>query len=200
MGVAGPVTDPRAHELRRRYGELFGGGLLPVPVEAIAEDYLGLAVGEAKLDGVSGLLYPAERAVFLNAEEPATRRRFTLAHELGHWVCQCLEGTEAPVYCRAEEVGLDPSVKALEREANVFAAELLMPEPSSSDSAAAGSSFSTSRRSASTTSASLHSLLASAWRSSPSTRHTASRSGATISGLSTSNSPSEPASWKQSAS
>jgi hypothetical protein len=128
LDVAGPVTDPRAHELRRRYGELFGGGLLPVPVEAIAEDYLGLAVGEAELDGVSGLLYPAERAVFLNAQEPATRRRFTLAHELGHWVCQHLEGKEVPVFCRAEEVGLDPAVKALEREANLFAAELLMPE------------------------------------------------------------------------
>ncbi len=126
--MAGPVTDPRAHELRGRYGELFGGSLVPVPVEAIAEDYLGLTVTEAELDGVSGLLYPAERAVFLNAAEVPARRRFTLAHELGHWVCQCLEGTEAPVFCRAEEVGLDPAVKALEREANVFAAELLMPE------------------------------------------------------------------------
>ena len=33
-----------------------------------------------------------------------------------------------PVYCRAEDVGVDPEAKALEREANVFAAELLMPE------------------------------------------------------------------------
>jgi Zn-dependent peptidase ImmA (M78 family) len=126
--VAGPVTDPRADDLRRRYGELFGGGVVPVPVEAIAEDYLGLSVTEAELDGVSGLLYPAQRAVFLNAAEVPARRRFTLAHELGHWVCQCLEGTEAPVFCRAEDVGVDPATKALEREANVFAAELLMPE------------------------------------------------------------------------
>jgi Zn-dependent peptidase ImmA (M78 family) len=102
--------------------------MVPVPVEAIAEDYLGLAVTEADLDGVSGLLYPSERSVFLNAAEAPARRRFTLAHELGHWVCQCLEGTEAPVFCRAEQVGFDPAVKALEREANVFAAELLMPE------------------------------------------------------------------------
>jgi Zn-dependent peptidase ImmA (M78 family) len=95
--VTASVTDPRAHDLRRRYGELFGGSLVPMPVEEIAED------------------------------APAGRR-FTLAHELGHWVCQCLEGTEAPVFCRAEEVGLDPEVKALEREADAFAAELLMPE------------------------------------------------------------------------
>ena len=65
----------------------------------------------------------------VNAGEPEPRRRFTIAHELGHWVCQCLEGAAAaaPVYCRAEDVGVDPAAKALEREANVFAAELLMP-------------------------------------------------------------------------
>ena len=75
--MAGPVTDPRAHELRGRYGELFGGSLVPVPVEAIAEDYLGLAVTEAELDGVSGLLYPAERAVYVSVAESPARRRFT---------------------------------------------------------------------------------------------------------------------------
>ena len=34
-----------------------------------------------------------------------------------------------PVYCRAAEIGVDAAGKALEREANVFAANLLMPEP-----------------------------------------------------------------------
>ena len=37
-------------------------------------------------------------------------------------------GTAKPVYCRAEEIGVDPEAKALEREANIFAANLLMPE------------------------------------------------------------------------
>jgi Zn-dependent peptidase ImmA (M78 family) len=60
--------------------------------------------------------------------EPKSRQRFTLAHELGHWVCQVKEGHEAPVYCRAAD--LAPAAdRLLEREANVFAAELLMPEP-----------------------------------------------------------------------
>lgn len=76
--------------------------------------------------GCSGMLLPAERRIFVNADEPDTRQRFTIAHELGHWVCQCLEGTVEPMYCRADEV--DESARALEREANVFAAELLMPE------------------------------------------------------------------------
>jgi Zn-dependent peptidase ImmA (M78 family) len=124
-----PYTDARAHQLRARYHALFGSEELPVPVEAIAEDLLGLRVEEAELDGVSGLLLPAQRRIVLNGADVAPRRRFTLAHELGHWICQCLEGRTAPIYCRAEEVGPDPASRALEREANVFAAELLMPEP-----------------------------------------------------------------------
>ncbi len=125
--MAGPVTDARAHALRVRYRALFSGAELPVPVESIAEDLLGLYVEEGDVD-CSGLLVPAERRVVVNAAEPAARRRFTLAHEVGHWVCQVLEGHAAPVCCRAEEVGVGEG-RALEREANVFAAELLMPEP-----------------------------------------------------------------------
>jgi Zn-dependent peptidase ImmA (M78 family) len=98
-----------------------------VPVDAIAEDLLGLEVERAAID-CSGMLFPADRRILVNAAEPETRQRFTIAHELGHWVCQRLEGHSAPVYCRADEIGLDPEVKALEREANLFAAELLMPE------------------------------------------------------------------------
>lgn len=121
--------DPRAHALRESYHAVFGGDELPVPVESIAEDLLGLAVEVRELD-VSGMLLPAERRILVNAAEPEPRQRFTIAHELGHWVCQCV-GAESPqpVYCRAEEVGVDPEAKALEREANIFAANLVMPEP-----------------------------------------------------------------------
>lgn len=126
----GKYVEPRAHELRARYVAAFGGGEVPVPVEAVAEDLLGLHVSESDLGGISGLLYPARRRIVVNEDDPPARKRFTVAHELGHWVCQCL-GTDEPqeVFCRAEDVTLDPDAKALEREANVFAAELLMPEP-----------------------------------------------------------------------
>jgi len=124
----GPVTDPRAYALRERYHAHFGGAELPVPVERIAEDMLGLAVSERDDLAVSGMLLPAEREIYVNAEDVPARRRFTLAHEVGHWVCQCLEGKGAPVMCRAEDVS-EGADRTLEREANVFAAELLMPEP-----------------------------------------------------------------------
>src|SRR5215210_3997416 len=100
--ASGPVTDERAYALRERYHELFADGMLPVPVEAIAEDLLGLSVEEIELD-ISGMLVPATRQIYVNATEPELRRRFTVAHELGHWVCQCLEGRTAPLYCRAKD-------------------------------------------------------------------------------------------------
>jgi hypothetical protein len=124
------VTDPRAYALRRRYHELFGGEELPVPVESIAEDLLGLSINETEELPVSGMLLPAERQIWVSAreaQESPGRRRFTIAHEVGHWVCQCLEGRGEPLMCRAEDVSPDAD-RTLEREANVFGAELLMPE------------------------------------------------------------------------
>ena len=137
-GAAGSrYVDPRAHALRARYRGVFGGAEIPVPVEAIAEDLLGLRIEERwNLGDCSGLLVPAERLIVLNAAEraagrndvPLRRSRFTVAHELGHWICHAHERAEAePVYCRQADLARDAD-RALEREANVFAAELLMPE------------------------------------------------------------------------
>ena len=142
MGV--PVADntyedPRAHAVRERYLGLFGGPELPVPVEAIAGDLLGLRIEESFDIDCSGILLPAERRIVLNAHErakgrddpPLRRSRFTVAHEIGHWVCHCLSGRAPklePSYCRAVDL-TDTADRTLEREANVFAAELLVPEP-----------------------------------------------------------------------
>ena len=128
-------VDPRAHALRDRYARVFGGEEIPVPVESIAEDLLGLRIEERLLEW-SGMLLPAERTIVLNLAEsprndpPLRRHRFTIAHEIGHWVCHCLEGraeTLAPSYCRAADIANDAD-RAIEREANIFASELLMPE------------------------------------------------------------------------
>ena len=62
------------------------------------------------------------------ADDVPERRGFTIAHELGHWICQYRAGQPAPFYCRPGDVAAAAD-RAVEREANVFAAELLMPEP-----------------------------------------------------------------------
>ena len=160
MGVPVATTyeEPRAHAVRERYLGTFGGEGLPVPVEAIATDLLGLRIERSWEIDCSGMLLPAERRILLNAAEdvggrndpPLRRFRFTIAHEIGHWVCHCLEGRAhslAPSYCRPVDL-TDAADRSLEREANVFAAELLMPEPAvgeawseSADLAACASRF-----------------------------------------------------------
>lgn len=131
-------SDPRAHALRRRYMAAFGGPEIPVPVESISADLLGLRIEQSnELGELSGTLLPAERRILLNALEaahdgtPIRRHRYTIAHEIGHWICHVLgapAGAEpSPSYCRAADLSQDAD-RVLEREANVFAAELLMPE------------------------------------------------------------------------
>jgi Zn-dependent peptidase ImmA (M78 family) len=129
--------DPRAHELRAGYLRVFGGEEIPVPVESIAEDLLGLRIELSDDIDCSGVLLPAERLIFLNASEaehdgePIRRHRFTIGHEIGHWMCHVLgapAGTEPkPSFCRAVDMSRDAD-RGLEQEANVFAAELLMPD------------------------------------------------------------------------
>jgi Zn-dependent peptidase ImmA (M78 family) len=125
--------EPRAHALRERYFAIFGGSEIPVPVESIAEDFLGLRIEQAYMD-CSGMLLPEQRLIRINATEgprneaPLRRFRFTIAHELGHWICHALEGVAPAVsYCRAIDL-TEAADRTLEREANIFAAELLMPE------------------------------------------------------------------------
>jgi Zn-dependent peptidase ImmA (M78 family) len=65
----------------------------------------------------------------MSGDTPTRRHRFTIAHELGHWVCHARPDPHAaaPSYCRTLDVSLHTD-RDLEREANVFGAELLMPE------------------------------------------------------------------------
>ena len=126
-------SDPRAHELRAAYLAAFPAGEIPVPVESIAEDLLGLRIEERDLGECSGMLIPSERLIVVSAAEatngdvPTRRHRFTIAHELGHWICHANGVESAPTYCRSQDVSQDTD-RVLEREANVFGAELLMPE------------------------------------------------------------------------
>jgi Zn-dependent peptidase ImmA (M78 family) len=106
-----------------------GAAPVPTPVDDIAESLFSLRIIEDHAMTESGTLDPAISEVRVNATECAAaplRRRFTIAHEIGHLVLHAPGGTAA-VFCRVT----DPLVIAanrIEREANRFAAELLMPE------------------------------------------------------------------------
>ena len=78
---------------------------------------------------LSGLLLPARHEVWVSEHEPWERRRFSIAHEVGHYLLHAGQ-VPAGVFCRAADLRPDPESpeRLREREANRFAAELLMPE------------------------------------------------------------------------
>jgi len=75
---------------------------------------------------LSGLLLPQRWEIWVRSDESALRCRFTIAHEIGHHL---LHSDGAAVLCRPADVDqVAATERAREREANRFAAELLMPE------------------------------------------------------------------------
>ena len=93
---------------------------VPIPVEGIAE-MLGLKIEAAPISmegDQAGQLSSRERKVLVNSSHPRQRQRFTVAHEIGHFV---LHSTNETSFCRVRALGRE------EREADYFAARFLMP-------------------------------------------------------------------------
>lgn len=104
---------------------------VPVDVVAIAKAFEIEVRLEALEDQVSGvLLVQADHPVIgVNAHHHPNRQRFSIAHELGHFVLHRDKEPffiDAAVFFRSE--GATPETWAQEREANAFAAELLLPQ------------------------------------------------------------------------
>jgi hypothetical protein len=131
---------------------VWDGETLPVPVDDIVDSCFGLHVVEvedmrsapgcpplAKGESLSGLLLVDRKQIWCNAYEAQQwpgRRRFTIAHELGHW-CLHKPGQQS-LFCRRAVLVEDeaarereragrPALPADEEEANGFAAALCMP-------------------------------------------------------------------------
>ncbi|HEV3000034.1 MAG TPA: ImmA/IrrE family metallo-endopeptidase [Solirubrobacteraceae bacterium] len=155
--LCAPVADSSkldpvaaALEVLRSYESTYGaGGVPPVPVEDIAESHLDLLIvecddvrsvpGAPQYRGrLSGMIDPDRSRIWLDRTEcrrSRGRRRFTIAHESGHWVLHVLGG-QCSFSCRPQDIAeLSPAeaerkreLARQEREANAFASELLMPE------------------------------------------------------------------------
>jgi hypothetical protein len=143
------AVEQSAYDLLSRVPEfIWDGESLPVPVDSIVDNVLGLRVRLADdmtsapgceqlpLMHLSGLLLTDFGEIWVNAEEAELwpgRRRFTIGHEVGHYL---LHQDEAPrIFCRsgdivdAEDETSVPAPKPhAESEADAFAAALLMPE------------------------------------------------------------------------
>jgi Zn-dependent peptidase ImmA (M78 family)/DNA-binding XRE family transcriptional regulator len=97
----------------------------PIPVEKLAE-MCGVLVLERKSpQELSGLVFEYDDAAVIgvNADHHVNRRRFTIAHELGHYLLEHHDRFHIDVE-EGELLGHDWRA---ERAANDFAAELLMP-------------------------------------------------------------------------
>jgi Zn-dependent peptidase ImmA (M78 family) len=130
MSSAQQKAEERAAALLER----FQIDKAPVPVAKIAEE-LGIEIqSQPGSPDISGLLFREDGRVVigLNADDSPLRQRFTIAHELGHY--ELHDGS-------SEELHIDRGLRTtllraptlqqrggIEREANWFAAALLMPE------------------------------------------------------------------------
>ena len=122
---------------------------LPVPIELIIEQTYGLEilwedVPEPANTIILGALAPRDRRIVLNMRHQALfeqymgPERFTLAHELGHWIYDAdnpdqlrlnLEGDYQERYCyHRDSPGLSEDLRIRELNANKFAAHVLLPE------------------------------------------------------------------------
>lgn len=102
----------------------------PVDVERLARQE-GLRVVEEQLESeISGMLYrEGGRAIILiNQNDAPVRKRFSIAHELGHYHLHTSTSVFVDRRVRFRDSNSSQGTIKEEIEANNFAAELLMPE------------------------------------------------------------------------
>ena len=126
---------PRYTLARRKARELLAQGKIdspPVPIEQLAT-VVGARIRYEPFAGeLSGMVHrsPVGVVIGVNSMHAPTRRRFTVAHELGHLLLHRNEDLHIderfPIGFRSELSS--KALDAAEIEANQFAAELLMPE------------------------------------------------------------------------
>ena len=111
-------TD-KSHHVATRVLRTFGVTKAPVDVRSIAKQ-MGVEVRETPEPGWSGAIQSSETTAvcWLNSTEAEVRKRFTLAHELGHLLLH-------PLGMEFRDVTFAGSSR--ESEANRFAADLLIP-------------------------------------------------------------------------
>jgi len=126
--MSGRLTQGRAEEAARQLLEEASVTGPPVDVDALARIVGAEVRRRPNSPDISGLLYRQgeDLIIGVNADDSPARQRFTIAHEIGH-----LKLHQSGFFVdRAYRAWRDdlPSDPNEERQANWFAAELLMPE------------------------------------------------------------------------
>jgi Zn-dependent peptidase ImmA (M78 family) len=132
--MVGGLVFENARRLARELVKRFG---VEAPMHVNVEGFaarLGFKISMAMLDGaIAQLVIRTGRQPLILLSDRLTdpaMRRFTVAHELGHYVLRHPSPSIAEMYDPTQQHGLAPLLSSVnEAEANAFARELLMPEP-----------------------------------------------------------------------
>jgi len=125
MNPCAPLPSP--DQLSARLLKKVEIGNPPVNLKKILAIWKNVNVVEEDLDG-SGYLLPLGRLgaeIVINQNDPEERRRFTIAHELGHWVLGLICEKKYGEFQQPPGVGKT----TLEKWCDAFATRLLMPAP-----------------------------------------------------------------------
>lgn len=123
MGID-PLRLSRAERLLWSYGVLEPAH---IDLEGIALDQ-GARVRYRTLDGCEARLVARGQAavISINATSTEGRQRFSLAHELAHWIC---DRTTGSFICAKEDIGpQNAEARSVEALANDYASQLLLPD------------------------------------------------------------------------
>lgn len=124
-----PCTAPGRRMDAAEVLDRFWDRTTPVRVLSIANT-LGVEVFEQAMEGGSGYsCFCAEgrSQIVLNAAEPVLHKRFSLAHQLGHFVLQHGVPGEAQPWLEVPQNFKSNAHERPEAEANAFALQLLLP-------------------------------------------------------------------------
>ena len=145
------IHEVKADIVLRRHEAVTGEAVgLPVPIEDIIERTMGLSILYDEIEEpagtkILGALSPSDRLIVLNEqhvdlfEEVVGPEKFTLAHELGHWLYDAEDPNQLSfdytastddVFCyhRDGSEKLSDTARIREINANGFASCLLMPK------------------------------------------------------------------------
>lgn len=121
-------------------------GLVPFPFDRFTDEVEDVEIVrfEPTNSDISGAIFleNGKYKIVINSVKPEKRQYFTIAHEVGHYWLHREELTDVPesgfidlellqntsVLLRPDEMPTESSALQKEREANTFAAEILMPE------------------------------------------------------------------------
>lgn len=113
------------NKLRQRFGA-YSPPVNPVDIAKSSGINVIFVEFDGKFQNISGFYDPEDNAIYVNKDEYPLRQTFTIAHELGHALLhkEWASGSDYKVLLRHDNIDKG---EPHEREANAFAAHLLVP-------------------------------------------------------------------------